>query len=356
MRRRCEGAERRAFTLIETLVALAIVSLLMALLLPAVEGAREAARRVKCASHLRQIGLGLHAYHDAFSALPPGRMLTYDRRYAGPNPPCTSPIVDKSVHLMILPFLEQRPLYDAINQDLTILGYENRTVHAVRVAVFACPSDPESIHAREADPWVLVDLGLAAEGERLPMTFTSYALNGGSVPVHALPRPENGCRAPGEATGQADGLFVDLRSIRLGEVTDGQSHTLMAMERATTPLRRLGAADPRLWRRYGWAITGNQGDTLAYAATPPNPIYRVGPAAGVAHARAASSGHADGVNALMGDGAVRWVTDGVDSWAIDPWTGGPSGARWTDGGWWAELPRPGVWQAMASRAGGESGE
>ena len=83
-------------------------------------------------------------YHDAFGSLPPGRIKSYDPRYSGPRPPCTSSIVDKSIEVFALGFMEQTTLYNAINQSLAIIGGENSTVHSIAVSTFACPSDPMS--------------------------------------------------------------------------------------------------------------------------------------------------------------------------------------------------------------------
>src|SRR3954452_5336840 len=93
---------RRAFTLIELLVVIAIIAVLIALLLPAVQAAREAARRLQCVNNLKQLGLAVHQYHDAHNSFPPGQLLFINWR-------------DLSSLVLLLPFIEQQPLYSAFN-------------------------------------------------------------------------------------------------------------------------------------------------------------------------------------------------------------------------------------------------
>ena len=344
---------RRGFTLVELLVVITIIGTLVGLLLPAVQAAREAARRLQCVNNLKQIGLALHSYEGVFNSLPPGRMLTYDRRFAGSNPPCTSSIVDKSFLVMILPMIEQTNLYNSINQDLTILARENRTVFSVSVSAFACPTDPGAGIAREAYGTDLTDLGLADPAESLRMVFTSYSACYGSFYVNAIRRPSNACILPSGLAGQADGVFNDLSAIRFASITDGLSQTLFVTEKDLTGLRGIDRLDPTLSKKRGWWITGNWGDTLMTTMYPPNMLDKVSLGAGTSHYYAASSNHPGGVTGLFGDGSVKFVKDSIDTWPFDPLTGAPRGATLNPGGWWENLPKPGVWQALGTRSGGE---
>src|SRR5215210_4645960 len=104
---------RSGFTLIELLVVIAIIGVLIALLLPAVQAAREAARRIQCTNNLKQLGLGLHNYHSANETFPPGGSRN---PYDPPNKTDGSPSWSSwSAHALLLPYLEQKPLYDAAN-------------------------------------------------------------------------------------------------------------------------------------------------------------------------------------------------------------------------------------------------
>jgi prepilin-type N-terminal cleavage/methylation domain-containing protein len=248
------------FTLVELLVALSIVSLLFGLLLPGLQSARESIRRAQCSNNMRQFGLALQSYHDVFGSLPPGRIKSYDPRYAGPRPPCTSSIVDKGLEVFALGFMEQATLYNAINQSLAVVGAENGTVHAIAVSTFACPSDTMSGWPRSLNPGDLRQYGIADPAR---MVFTSYAGMIGSLPVLAQPLPSTNCVVPGALIAQCNGVFNDLSPIHLASVTDGLSNTIFMAEKATTILQELNALNPQYAAQHGWYITGNWGDEPA---------------------------------------------------------------------------------------------
>jgi prepilin-type N-terminal cleavage/methylation domain-containing protein/prepilin-type processing-associated H-X9-DG protein len=335
------------FTLIELLVVIFMIGLLAAFLMPAVQSAREAARRARCVNNLRQIGLALHTYHDSHGSLPPGLLDNFDPRYPSSSKlPCGQATIDKSFLVMILPGLEQTALYNAINQSLNIESRENRTIFTVSVGVFACPSDPSSGHARHADTSHMVKAGMADPGEQLSAVCTSYAACLGTLSPFASPDGQGVCTPDPRAIAQFDGSF-GVSTISLAAVTDGLSNTIFVAERATTPFRRW--PDP-IYSLYGWYFAGNTGGTLFSSFTPINAYRKIN----LPLRTSASSLHPGGVNVLMGDGSVRFVKETIDSWPVEPLTGFPQGAERNLGGFWSNLPRPGLWQALCTRAGGEN--
>jgi prepilin-type N-terminal cleavage/methylation domain-containing protein/prepilin-type processing-associated H-X9-DG protein len=136
---------RPGFTLIELLVVIAIIAVLIALLLPAVQSAREAARRIQCVNNLKQLGLALHNYHQAAGSFPAGN-LTAPNLYPGYQYPLST-WTSWSAQAMLLPYLEQGPLYNAANFNMAccfwgnIPDATNSTVYLTRIASFMCPSD-----------------------------------------------------------------------------------------------------------------------------------------------------------------------------------------------------------------------
>ena len=344
----------RAFTLIELLTVIGVISLLVALLLPAVQTARSTARRARCINNLHQIGVGLHNYHDVAGCLPPGRVKTYDPRFAGSSPPCSALFVDKSLLVSLLPFVDQAPLYNSINQSLTIFGGENQTLHACAVGIYFCPDDGNAGQPRALNPNALATYGVTnPPGGRSSMVLTSYAGCTGTSLTLALPMASNRCSPGGWTRTQSDGVFHDLAPISFASIADGLSNTLAVAEKAVTPLQALAAVDPLLPNRFGWFVSGNWGDTLITSLYPPNPDRRVALGAVQAQYAAANSLHPGGLNILLADGSARFLSDSIASWPFDLLSGLPLGGRQTPDGEWLGLPAPGAWQRLTTRAGGE---
>ena len=133
---------RKGFTLIELLVVIAIIAVLIALLLPAVQSAREAARRMQCTNNLKQIGLALYNYESANGVLPPTSVLTGVEK----NSPARKFKSNWSVLGRISPFVEEAALFNACNFSYKCSDVQNTTIAALAIASFLCPSDPAPPH------------------------------------------------------------------------------------------------------------------------------------------------------------------------------------------------------------------
>lgn len=334
---------RRAFTLVELLVVITVIGLLVGLLLPAVQAAREAARRGQCQNNLKQIGLAVHAYHDSFGSYPFGMISSYDPRPFFSGDPCPGGYSDKSFLVEILPYIEQAPLYNTINQQTTIHGPENSTIFNVSIAVYSCPSDPESGRSRP----MVNPSPLGAFLNKFSSVTTSYNGSYGSLMVLPIPNPNIGCTIDPHVPPQANGTLTGTSPIRIASVTDGLSQTMLLAERSVTQLRTLD--DPFFGGFCDW-FSGLPGDTLFTSQFPPNSPKSLDaflPAG-------ASSQHPGGLNVGFSDGSVRFVKESINSWSLDPSLLIPIGSTLEMAGWWRNLPREGIWQALATRDGGES--
>jgi prepilin-type N-terminal cleavage/methylation domain-containing protein len=189
---------RRAFTLVELLVVIAIIGGMVALLLPAVQAARQAARRMQCANNLKQIGLAIHNYESSHRVFPPSAIL---RSIAVINTNASW-----SIHGRILPYLEQGSLYDRV--DLSIAWDDQAIISGLKIPTYACPSDPRSDTTRDVSP------KLAS-----PLYPTTYGFNFGTWLVWDPVTRQMG-----------DGAFGPNSRIGFRDITDGTSTTLMVSE------------------------------------------------------------------------------------------------------------------------------
>ena len=134
---------RTGFTLVELLVVIAIIGVLVALLLPAVQAARESARRVRCKSNLKQLGIALHNYHDTFGRVPPGAIFTYKDPYITGS---SSNSWGQNWLILLLPQIEQTNLYALYDfKELRAMDGANKNVVSTDIALLKCPSDPPGV-------------------------------------------------------------------------------------------------------------------------------------------------------------------------------------------------------------------
>ncbi len=260
-------ALRRGFTLIELLVVIAIIAVLIALLLPAVQQAREAARRSQCKNNLMQIGLAIQNYEMAQGVLPPGTI----------NP--TGPVLseEKGYHVswlvQLLPYLDQGNVYAHFDFNQGVYDQKNRSVREQRVSSFNCPSDFST--------------------STVKVGHTNYA--GG----------QNDIEAPIDADNHGV-LFLNSR-VKYREITDGSSNTIFVAE-------RLIAIDDLGWVSGTRSSLRNGGDQINQSAT--NQLNR--PAgqstpelANSALVGGVGSRHVGGAQTSLGDGSVRFISQNI---------------------------------------------
>jgi prepilin-type N-terminal cleavage/methylation domain-containing protein len=289
---RSKFAHRSAFTLIELLVVIAIIAILIGLLLPAVQKVREAAARIKCSNNMRQIAIGLHSYHDANGAFPPGQ---YNNFYAN-----DAPFIRGCWVIPLLPYVEQANLYQYYAASNTANGWALlATKKDTLVPPLVCPSDPSSPKT------VTIDTNTTTAGiTEMQGLHTNMVVCAGSTDYGG-----------GQPT---NGMFYVKSKTRMTDISDGTSNTLMVSEILVVP--DSGANDLR--GRYANSWYGNSWFSTIY---PPNSTVpdQVG-YQGVSTLKAPStqnsahpfllarSNHTNGVNACMGDASIRFITNSVN--------------------------------------------
>ncbi len=346
---------KKAFTLIELLVVIAIISVLIALLLPAVQSAREAARRAQCVNNLKQIGLSLAGYEQTSGSYP---MAFYLQRY-----PANTTFGDHhSALIAILPFLENTAIYNAWNSNLGIFCDANSTISGVSIKTYWCPSDAQIWDARS-----VYDPGELYNNLPYPVTYTDYAFNMGqwTGSVYGGPGGTNSQRR--DVLMQHNGLIVsngypdasrpgaNRGPVRISSVTDGLSNTIAVSERAHGLLNKSDGS----FYYWHWWVSGNYGDTTFTSFWPVNPQRRIDDLQGLdqagAFANAASSFHPGGVNVGFADGSVKFVKDTISTWNYQP-NGLPQGVSKNGNLFVISNPnsyQPGVWQKLCTINGGE---
>lgn len=328
------NSRRAGFTLIELLVVIAIIAVLAALVLPAVQSAREAARKSQCQNNLKQIGLAIHGFHEAKNALPSsGR-------------PSTSSTVRLGVFVKILPFLDQKATFDQYDQSVNWSHANNLPVTSLRIKTYECPSSPKHNFLLDHNPdgftggtstWSGI-VGVGDYGASLGVSAELGALSTAASPI------DGGSNT--SATGTAivtNGFLPKNSKLTLTDVTDGASNTIAIWESGGRPLvyRRgtlvNGGENPvnHHTNGGGWArpasdilLSGSSADgalipgatqaatflnrangydhaTEAYGTTGyPAPYGTEGSSQPFAF-------HNSGLNVLIGDGSVRFISEEI---------------------------------------------
>jgi len=278
---------KKGFTLVELLVVITIIGILIALLLPAVQAAREAARRMTCSNNLKQIGLGLHMYHEANNSLPDG--------WTGYDPTTHAAKIDGETGwawaARIMPYVEQLGLYEGlIHLNLSVTHDDNAAARETVISLFRCPSDTgENLCA-------LGDFQVAA---------SNYIGVFGDNELHDA--VEAAAASGGQCLG--NGAFFHNSHLNFRDFRDGLSQTFLVGERATkeVPCESEPSQKHPFYSTWVGFFSG--------AAHPPARLV------GVAHeppnasdeAHNFSSFHSTGTHFLVGDGSVRLISEHINT-------------------------------------------
>jgi prepilin-type N-terminal cleavage/methylation domain-containing protein len=279
-------SKRLGFTLIELLVVIAVISVLIALLLPAVQSAREGARRASCQNNLKQIGLAMHNYHSIHDVFPIGYI-------SAPNTDTNVTSPGWGWASALLPELEQQPLYGATNFALPIEDPSNLTTRTTALAVFVCPTDR------------FTGLFTMTDASALPIADAetgSYAGNFGRD-VNIAKFPDSG-----------NGLLMRNHAYGARHVTDGMSQTILAGERGSllTRVPWAGAINKGIC----WVTPGSPSKSMRTKTAPVEPLARADTGGGTSDNLFFDpddffSPHPAGLFFLRCDGSVLFIKTGI---------------------------------------------
>jgi prepilin-type N-terminal cleavage/methylation domain-containing protein len=295
---------RAGFTLIELLVVIAIIAILIALLLPAVQQAREAARRTQCRNNLKQLGLALHNYHDNFNTFPPGWI------NQKPNANANDFKGNWAWTMSILPMIDQAPLFNSLNAGNSQISdmlnvAASRALLQTPLPAFRCPSDIGP--ALNSDNARMLEPTGATTKYQLP-TNNYVANNGSGTPRPVFNSATSGANGP---NANANGVFMRDSRIGIRDITDGSSNSILVGERGwQTPVAGSNAPSAGIVFAVQDA-RGNENGGIASALGTGFRKINCNDALGECR-RAFASYHEGGAHFLMGDGAVRFISENID--------------------------------------------
>lgn len=286
-----------AFTLVELLVVIAIIGILVGLLLPAVQAAREAARRMQCTNNLKQLGLAFHNHESTFKTLPP---LYTSGSYVQPDHLCLT---------FVLPYLEQTALYNQIDMKTSGYNVKNFIPFTTPVQTFMCPSaplEPTMVYNVPSSKYATLPSGITT----IRMGRTDYSAPSGTGGTWVTQSIGTQSIATGPPMLERD------KFVKFASTTDGLSNTLLLVEDAGRPFRYGSGFVKRGADRDGNGAAGGWGDPDSwFGINGANPLLGTqgsGPAAVNGSSDNEIYGfHVAGANVLLGDGSVRLLQTNI---------------------------------------------
>ncbi|QDT38741.1 DUF1559 domain-containing protein [Stratiformator vulcanicus] len=306
-RRTIKDSGRRGFTLIELLVVIAIIAILIALLLPAVQQAREAARRSQCKNNLKQLGIALHNYHDANGMFPIGMVNPTSVPANHRNDP---DVGFWSWGARLLPFLEQQALYERLN--INNVHFLSRVADRDDIErgldVFRCPSD----EAPEVNSGRTFNTASGGGGTTISVATSNYVGNFDDTRQYA-----NAEGAKLDTNGNQDGVLVYSVGIKVTDISDGSSNTIAIGERAWALKDGTIAEAGTI---YG-ARSVLEGNNIIQTDSAGSSVFGLASRCGLNPTAATCSqdydwtyhsAHAGGVHFAMADGSVQFIGENID--------------------------------------------